>query len=129
MTGPRLGRVLAVWGEVCIYCDDPATTSDIVRSTADLNFNGSPSDDNNTVLFGVTIARRLSCNVTASAPDPLTGVPRSYVASSTGGEYRIVLQTAQSGRGGAGGLNPVVSRRLPRPQMPARVDSWAAIFE
>lgn len=28
MTGPRLGRVLAVWGEVCIYCDDPATTSD-----------------------------------------------------------------------------------------------------
>jgi type IV pilus assembly protein PilY1 len=108
---------------------DPATTSDIVRVTADLNFNGSPTDDNNTVLFGVTIARRLSCNVTASAPDPLTGVPRSYVASSTGGEYRIVLQTAQSGRGGGAGLNPVVSRALPRPQMPARVDSWAAIFE
>jgi len=108
---------------------DPATASDVVRATADLNFNGSSSDDNNTVLFGVTVARRLSCNVTASAPDPITGVPRSYVASSTGGEYRIVLQTAQSGRGGAGGLNPVVSRRLPRPQMPARVDSWAAIFE
>lgn len=28
MTGPRLGRVLAVWGEVCIYCDDLATTAD-----------------------------------------------------------------------------------------------------
>jgi len=108
---------------------DPATTADVVRATADLNFNGSSADDNNTVLFGVTIARRLSCNVTATAPDPITGVPRSYVASSTGGEYRIVLQTAQSGRGGAGGLNPVVARRLPRPQMPARIDSWAAIFE
>lgn len=108
---------------------DPLTLTDIVRVTSDLNFNGTTADDTNTVLFGVTVSRRLSCNVTATAPDPITGMPRSYVSSSSGGEYRLVLQTAQSGRAGSTGLNPVVARRLPRPQMPARVDSWASIFE
>ncbi len=108
---------------------DPVTTADVVRNSRDLNFNGTEADDSNSVLFGVAVSRRMSCNVTATAPDPITGVPRSYVSSSTGGEYRLVLQSAQSGRTGSTGLNPVVTRRLPRPQMPARVDSWAAIFE
>ncbi|MFO0652770.1 MAG: PilC/PilY family type IV pilus protein [Polyangiales bacterium] len=108
---------------------DPLTASDIVRASRDLNFNGTETDDGNSVLFGVAISRRMSCNVTATAPDPITGMPRSYVSSSTGGEYRLVLQTAQAGRTGSTGLNPIVTRRLPRPQMPARVDSWAAIFE
>jgi type IV pilus assembly protein PilY1 len=109
---------------------DPATTSDLVRNTRDLNFNGdSGTDDINTLLFGVTVSRQMNCNVTASATDPLTGMPRTYVASSTGGEYRLVLQTAQGGRTGTGGVNPVVARRLPRPQMNARIESWAAIFE
>jgi type IV pilus assembly protein PilY1 len=107
---------------------DPLTSSDVVRVTRDLNFNGSDADDGNTVLFGVTIARRMSCNVTATAPDPITGTPRSYVSSSSGGEYRLVLQSAQAGRG-ATTLNPITWRRLPRPQMPARIDSWASIFE
>lgn len=108
---------------------DPLTSSDVVRASRDLNFNGTDTDDGNTLLFGVAISRRMSCNVTASAPDPITGAPRTYVSSSTGGEYRLVLQTAQAGRTGSTGLNPVVTRRLPRPQMPARIDSWASIFE
>ncbi len=108
---------------------DPATASDVVRVTQDLNFNGTTTDDGNTVLFGVAVSRQMSCNVTATAPDPITGMPRTYVSSSSGGEYRLVLQTAQAGRTGSTGLNPVVTRRLPRPQMPARIDSWASIFE
>ncbi len=108
---------------------DPTTTSDVVRVSRDLNFNGTDSDDGNTVLFGVAVSRRMSCNVTTTATDPITGTPRTFVSSTTGGEYRIVLQTAQAGRGGSAGLNGLVTRRLPRPQMPARVDSWASIFE
>ncbi len=108
---------------------DPSTTADVLRVTSDLNFNGTAADDANSVLFGVTVSRRQSCNVTASAPDPITGVPRTFVSSSSGGEYRIVLQTAQSGRTGSTGLTPTITRRLPRPQMPARLDSWASIFE
>lgn len=108
---------------------NPATTTDVVRATRDLNFNGSAADDGNTLLFGVTVARRASCNVTAPSFDPISGTTRTFVQSSTGGDYRIVLQTGRPGTSGGGSGANTSWRRVPRPVMPARVDSWATVFE
>ncbi|MFO0625464.1 MAG: PilC/PilY family type IV pilus protein [Polyangiales bacterium] len=107
---------------------NPATTSDIVRATRDLNNNSDNTDDANTILFGVTAARRATCNVTTSSTDPLTGQPRSYVSSSNGGEYRLYLNIVQTGMN-MGTRTQSVSRPLSTPIFPARIDSWATVFE
>lgn len=107
---------------------DPTTTADVVRVTADLNNNGTDTDDTNSILFGVTVARRPTCNVSSSAFDPVTGAMRTYTSSSTGGEFRLVLNTSVAG--GTGGTHTVTfARNLPPPVIPARVDSWATVFE
>jgi hypothetical protein len=107
---------------------NPATTNDIVRSTRDLNNNSDNTDDANTILFGVTAARRASCNVTTTSSDPLTGQPRSFVSSSNGGEYRLYLNIVQTGMN-MGTRTQSVSRPLSTPIFPARIDSWATVFE
>ncbi|MEZ4409468.1 MAG: PilC/PilY family type IV pilus protein [Polyangiales bacterium] len=133
-----------LWG-VDMQADDPAgsyypkprldldgntsTTADIVRVTRDLNNNGTEMDDGNDLLFGVAVARNATCNLAATALDPLTGSPRTYVSSSTGGDYRLVLQVARSS-GTVGATNTFTfSRNLATPYLPARIDSWATIFE
>lgn len=107
---------------------NPATTSDIVRVTRDLNNNNDTNDDANTILFGVTAARRATCNVSTSSTDPLTGMPRSFVSSSNGGEYRLYLNIVQTGMS-MGTRTTNVSRPLSTPIIPARIDSWATVFE
>lgn len=107
---------------------DDSTTSDIVRMTADLNRDGSTVDDANSVLFGVTAQRELVCSQTSTTTDPTTGVSRSYVSSSTPGNYYLHLQTG-SGSTGVGTIRTITPRRLPTPRVPARIDSWATVFE
>lgn len=107
---------------------DPMTTADVVRVTRDLNNNGSEVDDANSLLFGVAVARRPNCNVSADVIDPVTGAPRTFVSSSTGGDYRLVLQIAQTGMLG-GTTTAVFSRSLPAPIIPSRIDSVATVFE
>lgn len=107
---------------------DPMTTTDVVRVTRDLNNNGSDIDDANSLLFGVAVARRPNCNVSADVIDPITGSPRTFVSSTTGGEYRLVLQIAQTGMVG-GTTTAVFSRSLPAPIIPSRIDSVASVFE
>lgn len=105
-----------------------ATTADVVRVTRDLNNNGTEADDSNSLLFGVAVARRPNCNVSATVTDPITGVQRTFVSSTTGGEYRLVLQIAQTGMAG-GTTTSTLSRSLPAPIIPSRVDSVATVFE
>jgi type IV pilus assembly protein PilY1 len=107
---------------------DPMTTADVVRVTRDLNNNGSEADDANSLLFGVAVARRPNCNVSATVVDPLTGSPRTFVSSTSGGEYRLVLQIAQTGMTG-GTRTATFTRSLPAPIIPSRVDSVATVFE
>lgn len=107
---------------------DESTTTDIVRMTADLNRDGSTADDANSVLFGVTAQREQVCSTTSTTTDPVTGVSRSYVSSSTPGNYYLYLQTG-SGSSGAGTIRTVTPRRIPTPRVPARIDSWATVFE
>lgn len=107
---------------------DPATTTDIMRVTRDLNNNGTEADDANSLLFGVAVARRPNCNVSADVIDPITGAPRTFVSQTSGGDYRLVLQIAQTGMGG-GTTTAVFSRSLPAPIIPSRVDSVATVFE
>lgn len=107
---------------------NPATTSDIVRVTQDLNNNNDTSDDSNTILFGVTAARRATCSVDSTSDDPLTGMPRSFVSSSNGGDYRLYLNIVQTGMS-MGTRTTNVSRPLATPIIPARIDSWATVFE
>ncbi|MDB4928064.1 MAG: Type fimbrial biosis protein PilY1 [Myxococcaceae bacterium] len=107
---------------------DPMTTADVVRVTRDLNNNGSEVDDANSLLFGVAVARRPNCNVSATVTDPVTGQPRTFVSSTTGGEYRLVLQIAQTGMAG-GTTTATFTRSLPAPIVPSRIDSVATVFE
>lgn len=107
---------------------DPMTTTDVVRVTRDLNNNGTEADDANSLLFGVAVARRPNCNVSASVIDPITGMARTFVSSTTGGEYRLVLQIAQTGMAG-GTTTATVARSLPAPIIPSRIDSIATVFE
>lgn len=107
---------------------DPSTTADVVRVTRDLNNNGTETDDANSLLFGVAVARRPNCNVSASVIDPITGTARTFVSSTTGGEYRLVLQIAQTGMAG-GSRTATFSRSLPAPIIPSRIDSIATVFE
>lgn len=107
---------------------NPSTTNDVVRATRDLNNNNDDNDDANTILFGVTVARRATCSVTASSPDPLTGFTRSYVSASNGGEYRMFLNIVQTGMS-TGTTTTNFSRPLVAPIIPARIDSWATVFE
>jgi type IV pilus assembly protein PilY1 len=107
---------------------DPMTTADVVRVTRDLNNNGTESDDANSLLFGVAVARQPNCNVSAVVVDPLTGMSRTFVSSSTGGEYRLVLQIAQTGMAG-GTTTSTFTRSLPAPIVPSRIDSIATVFE
>jgi type IV pilus assembly protein PilY1 len=107
---------------------NPATTGDIVRATRDLNNNNDNVDDANTILFGVTAARRATCNVSSTSTDPLTGMPRTFVSSSNGGEYRLYLNIVQTGMS-MGTRTTNLSRPLATPIIPARVDSWASVFE
>ncbi len=107
---------------------DPATTADVVRVTRDLNNNGTEADDANSLLFGVAVARRPNCNVSAVVIDPVTGTSRTFVSSTTGGEYRLVLQIAQTGMV-SGTTTATFTRSLPAPIIPSRVDSVATIFE
>lgn len=104
------------------------TTTDVVRVTRDLNNNGTETDDSNSLLFGVAVARRPNCNVSATVTDPITGMMRTFVSSTTGGEYRLVLQIAQTGMAG-GTTTATVARSLPAPIIPSRVDSIATVFE
>ena len=107
---------------------NPATTADIVRVTCDLNNNGTCADDANSLLFGVAVTRTPNCNVSAAGIDPLTGLPRSYVSSTTGGDWRLVLQVAQTGLM-TGTTTATYTRPIAAPIIPARVDSVATVFE
>lgn len=107
---------------------NPGTTTDVVRATRDLNNNNNDADDANTILFGVSVARRATCNVTETSPDPLTGLSRTFVSASNGGEYRMFLNIVQTGLS-MGTRTTSFSRPLVAPIIPARVDSWATVFE
>lgn len=105
------------------------TTADIVRVTRDLNNNGTEMDDGNDLLFGVAVARNATCNLAATALDPITGMPRTYVSSSSGGDYRLVLQVARTSGTVGATQTFTFTRNIPAPYLPARIDSWATIFE
>jgi type IV pilus assembly protein PilY1 len=106
---------------------NPATTGDIVRVTTDLN-NNTLADDSNSVLYGVTVERQPDCNVNSSVTDPLTGLSRPYVSSTSGGGYRLVVQTG-AGSTGIGSVRSYRFANLPAPRYPTRVDAWATVFE
>ncbi|MBL8601859.1 MAG: PQQ-binding-like beta-propeller repeat protein [Myxococcales bacterium] len=96
------------------------------------NFDGDlgcTADGENTLLFGVTLQRPASCSVVTSSTDPLTGIPRSFVSGTNSTEYRIVLQTAQTSTGMGGTVTRSFTRSVRAPILPARVDSWATVFE
>lgn len=110
-------------------CPGPTgTTHDRVTD----NFDGDSSctaDGDNTLLFGVSVQRPAACNVSQSELDPLTGQTRTFVSGINSGEYRIVLQTAQTGVGMGGTQTRSFSRQVAPPITPARIDSWATVFE
>jgi type IV pilus assembly protein PilY1 len=111
---------------------DATTTMDIVRVTRDLAGNGTLDDDENSVLFGVGISRRVSCPQVGTTSDPFFGGNRQYVSGIQGGDYRLVIQTGRGGvlPGGAMAQRTnVVSRVLPPPQLEQRLESWATVFE
>lgn len=107
---------------------NPATTNDIVRVTRDLNNNNNNNDDLNTILFGVSVARRATCSVVSTSNDPFTGLPRNFVSASNGGEFRLFLNMVQTGMS-MGTRTSSFSRPLVAPVIPARIDSWATVFE
>jgi len=115
--------------------DRPSGCPGAMGSTRDRvteNFDGDTSctaDGDNTLLFGVSVQRPASCNVSQSEVDPLTGTTRNFVSGINSGEYRIVLQTAQTSVGMGGTQTRSFSRSITPPITPARVDSWATVFE
>jgi type IV pilus assembly protein PilY1 len=108
---------------------DPATTTDIVRVTADINGNGTDNDDLNSVLFGVGIVRRPNCVQTSSTSDPYIGGTRDFVSNISGGDFRLVAQTGRGGVTSGGSRTTVVSRVIPPPITETHIDAWAVVFE
>ena len=107
----------------------PATTTDVVRYTRDLNGNGSTTDDDNAVIFGVGINRQLTCIREDVLPDPYLGGTRTGLGSVTGGNFQLVIQSGVGGTATGGSRTNVITRTLAAPAVEARVDSWAVVFE
>jgi hypothetical protein len=99
---------------------------------------GACVDFNESIVFGVGITQKPTCNADASFNDPyLGGGAHTGLADFTPGKFQLVIQTGGSSPpgGGPGSTTAtggdIATRAidLAPPMSPTRIDSWAAVVE
>jgi hypothetical protein len=97
-------------------------------------------DFSESIVFGVGITQKPTCNADASFNDPYLGSgAHTGLADFTPGKFQLVIQTGPgksgSGSGGPGSTTEtggdIATRaiNLAPPMSPTRIDSWAAVVE
>jgi type IV pilus assembly protein PilY1 len=83
-----------------------------------------------TIIFGAGITQKPTCSTDQTFNDPYLGGGTHYgLGGSSGGSFKLIVQTGPGGSSESGGEIHTHAIDLAPPMSTTRVDSWAAVVE
>ncbi len=91
----------------------------------------SPDDEEQPIVFGVTVAQLPTCiSEQAAAEDDWLGLGQhSTVTHVNPGKFQLLMQAGRTGQSIEGAETKTITKELETPQSFSSVDSWTAILE